>query len=64
VFTVAAGAVHAGFGAVFGVSGAFLLLQMGAGLAYDLAVTGSFVALWPAERAPEPALPAAEAVPS
>ena len=33
------------------MSGAFILLQMGAGFAYDLAVTGAFVALWPAEAA-------------
>lgn len=33
------------------VSGAFILLQMGAGFAYDLAVTGAFVALWPADAA-------------
>jgi hypothetical protein len=49
VLTFVAGWVHAGFGAIFAVSGVFLVLQLGAGLAYDLAVTGSFVALWPAE---------------
>ena len=51
VLTFAAGWTNAGVWAPVLVSGAFILLQMGAGFAYDLAVTGAFVALWPAEVA-------------
>ena len=58
VLTFAAGWANAGFWAPVLVSGAFILLQMGAALAFDLAVTGSFVALWPADTAwQEPPLP-------
>lgn len=60
VLTFAAGWTNAGVWAPVFVSGAFILLQMAAGFAYDLAVTGAFVALWPAEAAqvaPEPPLP-------
>ena len=55
VLTFAVGWVHSGVWAVFAVSGLFIVLQVGAGLAFDLAVTGSFVALWPQEPAAEPA---------
>jgi hypothetical protein len=51
VLTLAAGWSHAGVGAMFAVTAFFIALQVGAGLAYDLAVTGSFVALWPAGSA-------------
>jgi hypothetical protein len=50
--TLAAGWTHAGVWAVFSVTAFFMVLQVGAGLAYDLAVTGSFVALWPANGSP------------
>ncbi len=59
VLTFAVGWVHPGAWAFFAVTGFFIVLQVGASLAYDLAVTGSFVALWPAETAPA----AASAVP-
>src|SRR5512140_1963930 len=49
VLTIAAGSLEAGVWAPVLVSGAFVLLQIAAGLAYDLAVTGAFVALWPVE---------------
>jgi hypothetical protein len=49
VLTFVAGLAHGGVWSFFAVTGFFILLQIGAGLAYDLAVTGSFVALWPAE---------------
>ncbi len=51
ILTFVAGLAHGGVWLVFVVTGFFILLQVGAGLAYDLAVTGSFVALWPAEAA-------------
>jgi hypothetical protein len=57
VLTLGAGLAHAGVWAPVFVSAAFALLQVGAGLAYDLAVTGAFVALWPAD------VPEAGAVP-
>jgi hypothetical protein len=57
VLTFAAGWAHAGVWAPVLVSGAFILLQMGAGFAFDLAVTGAFVALWPAKAAEEPPPP-------
>ncbi|HQQ76995.1 MAG TPA: hypothetical protein PLB01_06540 [Thermoanaerobaculia bacterium] len=57
VLTFAAGWTDAGAWAPVLVSGAFILLQMGAGFAYDLSVTGAFVALWPADEAKEPPLP-------
>jgi hypothetical protein len=57
VLTFAAGWTNAGVWAPVLVSGAFILLQMGAGFAYDLAVTGAFVALWPADAAKEPPPP-------
>ncbi len=53
VLTFIAGWARAGLWVVAVVSGAFFLLQIGASLTYGLAVTGSFVALWPAEAAPE-----------
>ena len=52
VLTFAVGLVHPGVWAVFAVTGFFIALQVGAGLAFDLVVTGSFVALWPAEAVP------------
>lgn len=52
VVTLVARFTHAGFWAPLAVSAVLVVLQIGAGLAYDLAVTGSFVALWPAETAP------------
>ncbi len=58
VATFAAGAVHSGFGVIVCISAFFILLQVAATLAYDLAVTGSFVALWPQEAAAEAAGPA------
>ena len=51
VLTFAAGWMNAGVWAPVLVSGAFILLQMGAAFAFDLAVTGAFIALWPAEAA-------------
>lgn len=54
VLTFVATIAHAGAVGIFAVTGFFILLQVGAGLAYDLCVTGSFVALWPAEAAPAP----------
>ena len=51
VLTFVATFAHAGAVGLFVVTGLFILLQVGAGLAYDLCVTGSFVALWPAETA-------------
>ena len=62
VLTLAAGSLNAGIWAPMFVTAAFIALQVGAGLAYDLAVTGSFVALWPAE-APPGAAPAAGGTP-
>lgn len=59
VLTSLAGLAQDGFWAPLVVSAAFVVLQVGAGLAYDLAVTGSFVALWPAEVVPVDAGPAA-----
>ncbi|MEO8055193.1 MAG: hypothetical protein ABI768_08560 [Acidobacteriota bacterium] len=53
VLTLAAGWTNAGVWAPVLVSGAFILLQLAAGFAYDLAVTGAFVALWPADAAAE-----------
>jgi hypothetical protein len=53
ILTFAAGWTNAGVFAPMFVTAAFILLQMGAGFAYDLAVTGAFVALWPAEAAEE-----------
>jgi uncharacterized protein (DUF983 family) len=50
VLTFAAGWAHVGVWAPVLVSGAFILLQMVAAFAFDLAVTGAFVALWPAEE--------------
>lgn len=55
--TFAAGALRPGIWVPLVVSGAFVLLQVAAGMAYDLAVTGSFVALWPADPGSEPAPP-------
>lgn len=52
VLTFAAGLVHAGLGGLVAVSAFFILLQVAAALAYDLAVTGAFVALWPGGAAP------------
>lgn len=51
VLTFAAGSLRAGVWAPLVVSGAFMVLQVAAGFAYELAVTGSFVALWPQESA-------------
>ncbi len=62
VLTLSAGFLNAGVWAPMFVTAAFILLQAGAGLAYDLAVTGSFVALWPAEAHPG-AAPAAGGTP-
>jgi hypothetical protein len=64
VLTFVATFAHAGAVGLFAVTGFFILLQVGAGLAYDLCVTGSFVALWPAEAAPAtPADPSAVTAP-
>jgi hypothetical protein len=64
VLTFVASFAHAGAVGLVVVSGFFILLQVGAGLAYDLCVTGSFVALWPAEGAPAgPADPSAVTAP-
>lgn len=60
VLTSVAGLAQAGFWAPLVVSAAFVVLQVGAGLAYDLAVTGSFVALWPVEAVPVHATQAPE----
>ena len=57
VLTFVAGWARASLWVVGAVSGAFLVLQIGASLAYDLAVTGSFLALWPVEDAPAPEPP-------
>jgi hypothetical protein len=63
VLTFAAGWTRSGVWAPMFVTGAFILLQLAAGFAYDLAVTGAFVALWPADvpagpaAAPEPDTP-------
>jgi hypothetical protein len=57
VLTFGAGWTNTGVWAPALVSGAFILLQMGAGFAYDLVVTGAFVALWPAVAAQEPPAP-------
>lgn len=46
--TILAGEAHAGLWAPLAVAGAFGLLQVLAALAYEVVVTGSFVALWPA----------------
>ena len=54
VLTLAADWSGAGVWAGLVVTAFFIVLQVGAGLAYDLAVTGSFVALWPAEAAAVP----------
>jgi hypothetical protein len=59
VLTLAASHVFAGEAAALLVTLAFIFLQTAAGLAYDLAVTGAFVALWPS--VPEAALPEAPA---
>lgn len=56
VLTFAASFAHAGAVGLFAVTGVFVVLQIAAGLAYDLCVTGSFVALWPAEAAPAPSV--------
>lgn len=57
VATFAAGATRSGMYFVMGVTAFFFALQMLATLAYDAAVTGAFVALWPqdapAEAAPD-----------
>lgn len=64
VLTFAVGWAHSGVWAVFAVTAFFIALQIGAGLAYNLAVTGSFVALWPAQAAPAaPAGPSAVTAP-
>ena len=57
VLPFVAGWSRAGQWVVMGVSGAFLFLQVVVGLAYELALTGSFVALWPSADAPESAPP-------
>jgi hypothetical protein len=54
---MAAGWAGAGALPVLAVSAFFVVVQAGAALAYELAVTGAFVALWPADAAPEPAAP-------
>jgi hypothetical protein len=51
ILTLAAGTANVGVWVPMFVTAAFILLQMGAGFAYDLAVTGAFVALWPADAA-------------
>jgi hypothetical protein len=64
VLTFVVTLAHAGVAGLFAVTGFFILMQVGAGLAYDLCVTGSFVALWPAETAPAgPADPSAVTAP-
>ena len=57
VLTLSAGALRPGIWVPLAVSGAFVVLQVAAGMAYDLAVTGSFVALWPADSAADAASP-------
>jgi hypothetical protein len=52
VLTFVASLAHAGLGGVVAVSALFIVLQAAAALAYDLAVTGAFVALWPVAAAP------------
>jgi hypothetical protein len=52
------GSLWPGFPALLAVTAVFMALQIAAGLAFDLVVTASFVALWPSpaagEGAPEP----------
>jgi hypothetical protein len=50
VATFAVGVTRAGAYALLGITGFFFALQTLVTLAYDAAVTGAFVALWPQER--------------
>ncbi len=64
VLTFVAGAVNAGTWALVAISVVFILVQTLATLAYDAAITGSFVALWPQDgavpQAPVPETPVSE----